>query len=65
MQGNNMFRERIKAAQDYNMKVTKALKSVLKNGPRSITKGLEDWNLKDGIILYRGQVYIPKNLDLR
>ena len=48
------------------MEVTKALKSILKNGPRSIAnlKGLEDWNLEDGIILCREQVYTPKNLDL-
>jgi len=42
-----------------------ALESILKNGPRSLTKGLEDWNLEDGIILYRGQVYVPKNESLR
>ena len=64
MQGNNMLREHIKAAQDYDNEVIKALESILKNGPRSIAKGLEDWNLEDGIILYRGQVYIPKNVDL-
>ena len=50
--------------QDYNMKVTKALESILKNGLKSISKGLENWNLKDSIILYSGQVYIPKNNNL-
>src|SRR6202158_3836631 len=42
-----------------------ALEMILKNGPRSLTKGLEEWNLEDGIILYRGQVYIPKEESLR
>jgi len=32
---------------------------------RSIIKGLEDWNLEDGIILYRGHIYVPKDPDLR
>ena len=64
MRGNSMLREHIKVAQDYDMEVTKALEFILKNGPRSIAKGLEDWNLEDGILLYKGQVYIPKNLDL-
>jgi hypothetical protein len=61
MQGDTTLHERIKSAQDYDTEVTKALESVLKNGPRSVSKGLEDWNLEDGIILYRGHVYVPKN----
>ena len=46
------------------MEVSKALESILKNGPHSVSKGLEDWNLEDGLILYHGQIYIPKDLDL-
>ena len=42
-----------------------ALESILKNGPRSISKGLEEWNLENGIILHRGQVYVPKDESLR
>jgi hypothetical protein len=63
--GNTSTRDRIKAAQSYNMEVSQALEMVLKNGPRSVTKGLQDWNLEDGIILYHGHVYIPKNESLR
>ena len=64
IQGDTTLRERIQSAQDYDTDVSKALESILKNGPRSVTKGLEDWNLEDGIILYRGQVYVPRNQDL-
>ena len=63
--GDTTLRDRIKSAQDYDVEVSKALESILKNGPRSVSKGLEDWNLEDGIILYRGQTYIPKDTDLR
>jgi len=63
--GDTTLRQRIKATQEYDKDVSVALESILKNGPRSLTKGLEDWNLEDGIILYRGQVYIPKNESLR
>jgi len=62
--GDTTLRQRIKATQDYNKDVSMALESILKNGPRSLMKGLEDWNLEDGIILYRGQVYVPKNESL-
>jgi hypothetical protein len=63
--GDNTIRQRIVATQEYDKEVTQALESILKNGPRSITKGLEDWNLEDGLILYRGQVYVPQNETLR
>jgi hypothetical protein len=63
--GDNTIRQRIVATQEYNKEVTQALESILKNGPRSITKGLEDWNLEDGLILYRGQVYVPQKETLR
>jgi transposase InsO family protein len=65
MQGDTTLQERIKSVQDYDTEVTKALESVLKNGPRSISKGLEDWNLEDGIILYRGHVYVPNDAKLQ
>ena len=63
--GDTTLRECIKATQTYDTEVSKALESILKNGPRSVSKGLEDWNLEDGLILYRGQIYIPKDLTLR
>ena len=64
IQGDPMLRECIRAAQDYDTEVSKALESILKNGPRTISRGLEDWNLEDGIILHRGQIYIPKDINL-
>ena len=63
--GNKDIRQRIKSSQEYDKEVSQAVESILKNGPRSITKGLEEWNLEDGIILYRGQVYVPKDEALR
>ena len=65
VQGDTSLRDKIRAAQDYDTEVSKALESIIKNGPRSVTKGLEDWNLEDGIILFKGHVYVPKNPDLR
>jgi hypothetical protein len=51
-QGDVSLRERLKKAQTYDTEVSQALASIVKNGPRSVTKGLEDWNLEDGIILF-------------
>ncbi|CDO69613.1 hypothetical protein BN946_scf184851.g1 [Trametes cinnabarina] len=47
--------------------VTKDYKQLLKSRPREFKKSLEDWNYENGLLLYRGKVYIPKsdNDDLR
>jgi len=63
--GDTTLRQRIKSTQEYDKDVSIALETILKNGPRSLTRGLEEWNLEDGIILYRGQVYVPKDDILR
>jgi transposase InsO family protein len=62
---NSTIRQRIKTAQSYDTEVSRALETILKSGPRTLTKGLEDWNLEDGIILHRGHVYVPKDDSLR
>lgn len=63
--GDTTLKQRIKSTQQYDKVVSIALESILKNGPRSVTRGLEDWNLEDGIILYRGQVYVSRDEALR
>jgi hypothetical protein len=60
----NPLRKRIKNAQTYDTEVSHAVESILHNGPRSVTRGLEDWNLEDGLILYRGHIYVPKDDEL-
>ena len=35
------------------------LKDILLNGPCDAAKGLQEWNLEDGLILYKGLVYVP------
>ena len=44
-------------------KVTKDYKSLLQSGPREFKKSLQDWNYENGLLLYRGKVYIPKSTD--
>ena len=43
--------------------VTKDYKSLLQSGPREFKKSLQDWNYENGLLLYRGKVYIPKSTD--
>ena len=44
-------------------KVTKDYKSLLKSGPREFEKSLQDWNYENGLLLYRGKIYIPHSVD--
>ena len=41
------------------------LKDILLNGPRDAAKGLQEWNLENGLILYKGLVYVPNNKNLK
>jgi len=44
-------------------KVTKDYKTLLKSGPREFGKSLQDWNYKNGLLLYRVKVYIPHSVE--
>jgi len=43
--------------------ITKDYKILLKSGPREFGKSLQDWNYKNGLLLYRGKVYIPHSVE--
>ena len=55
----------IKAATDLDSDVVLALQLLKEQGPRQLAEGLVEWEERDGLIFYRGHVYIPKSLDLR
>jgi len=44
-------------------KVTKDYKSLLKSSPREFEKSLQDWNYENGLLLYRGKIYIPHSME--
>ena len=58
------MRQRIRESTEKDDEVVSALETILNNGPCSLAKGLQEWNVEDGIILFRGKVYVPKDLKL-
>ena len=58
------IRKRIRQEVEYDPEVKEALK-LLKVGPRQLRKGLEDWNLEDGLVLFQGKVCVPDNPGIR
>ena len=43
--------------------VTKDYKTLLKSGPREFGKSLQDWNYENGLLLYKGKVYILHSVE--
>jgi hypothetical protein len=43
--------------------IMKDYQSLLKSEPREFSQSLEEWNFENGLLLYKGKVYIPKSKD--
>ena len=41
------------------------LKEILLSSPWHMTKGLQEWNYENGLMLYKGLVYVPNNETLK
>ena len=39
------------------------LGALITSGPREFGKSLQDWNYENGLLLYRGKVYIPHSVE--
>ena len=50
----------IQLALESNKVTGQQIKELLLSGPWSTTKGLQDWNYEEGLLLYKGLVYIPR-----
>ena len=59
---DNIILKEVKAAL-LSDEVTKDYKSLLQSGPQEFEKSLQDWNHENGLLLYRGKVYIPKSMN--
>ena len=56
---NAELKQTIQEAIETDRLTGQKLKDILLNGPRDAAKGLQEWNLEEGLILYKGLVYIP------
>src|SRR5271168_1993349 len=65
IESDNELKNKIKNSTELDDIVSQALDTIRTSGPRAITQGLKEWNFEDGLILYRGKIYVPKNIELR
>jgi len=59
---NEIILKEVKAAL-LSDEVIKDYKTLLKSGPREFGKSLQDWNYENGLLLYKGKVYIPHSVE--
>jgi hypothetical protein len=57
--------KRIRTSPNLDEEVRRALETIQGRGPKRLKKGLEDWNTEDGLILYKGKVYVPRDPNIR
>jgi hypothetical protein len=55
----------IRNIADRNPEVVLALRLLKEQAPRRLARALSDWEERDGLVFYKGRVYVPKTLNLR
>ena len=45
--------------------VMEVMEVIKASGPRTLSKGLQKWNLEDDLIWHRGKIYVPPNDELK
>jgi transposase InsO family protein len=62
---SNTLEQDIRQATDRDPEVLDALNTLKNRGPSQLTSHLQDWEEHNGLVFYKGRLYIPKDTDLR
>ena len=63
--GDRRLVKEIRESEAWDDELVEAIERLKEGAPRALSKGLEEWNTEDGLILYQGKVYVPKDEELR
>lgn len=63
--GPNPIEEQIRECSEKEAEVISALEKMKRTGPRKLTNGAAEWEESDGLVYYRGILYVPNNIDIR
>ena len=61
----NPLEERIRKASERESEVLEGLRKLKTHGPHKLVNGLAEWEEKEGIVYYKGRVYVPPDPQLR
>ena len=64
-EASSTLEQEIRNTTELDAEVTLALRLLKQQAPRQLTEGLTDWEERDGLIFYKGRIYVPKSLSLR
>ena len=57
--------QKVRECTERETEVAQALSVLRSKGPRRLVNGLLEWEEQDGLLYYKGKLYIPNNKDLR
>jgi hypothetical protein len=63
IEGEQSLLKRIRNSTDLDPEVQSAIET-LKMAPVQLHKGIEEWNIEDKLVLFRGLVYIPNDKEI-
>ena len=63
--GDRGLLRRIRRSKRFDEELVEAIEVLQNRGPRALTKDLEDWSVEEGLMLYQGKVYVPKDEEIR
>lgn len=58
------LRSKIRRAQDEDNDAQEIIQAILGKKSNLVKKRLTDWSVQDGLLLYKGKIYIPDKDDL-
>jgi hypothetical protein len=59
------LKQKIRDCSDREVEVAQALEVLCKKGPRRLVNNLLEWEELNGLLYYKGKLYIPNNQELR
>lgn len=65
IEGDTTLLRRIRGSRSWDEELVEAIEALKGKAPVSLKKELQDWNTEDGLLLYRGKVYVPKDEAIR
>lgn len=61
----NPVKERIRECSEKEAEVVSALEKMKRTGPRKLANGAAEWEESNGLVYYRGKLYVPNNMEIR
>lgn len=62
--GLNPVEERIREYSEKEAEIVSTLEKMKRTGPQKLANGAAEWEESNGLVYYRGKLYVPNNLEI-